>query len=221
MLGPFFIPTKCNQDIENTSFWLPFNFCKARYVSFEHLCKDIHVKVLINTVLRAQILQDSSYVRQKDVIQRTALESKKKQVTEGTYLCVRMKVSWVTLPEICIRDVSLNKLVQRVVDDFLEVHCVLLLKHKSQSLCKGSYNKQLGRLTLNNQTQQLSPMYQIWGPVEMLQKHCLRKLGCESFAAASSAATVRLLSSDTIFFARPAACNQFTDFQINFNQHRQ
>ena len=30
----FFILTQCNQDIEDTSFWLPFNFCKARYVSF-------------------------------------------------------------------------------------------------------------------------------------------------------------------------------------------
>ena len=108
------------------------------------------------------------------------------------------------LPEIRIRDVSLNKLVQRVVDDFLEVHRVLLLKHKSKSRSKGSYNKQRGRLTLNNQTHQWSPMYQIWSPVGMLQKRCLRKLGCESFPAASSAATVRILSSD--FFFSKTSC---------------
>lgn len=37
------------------------------------------------------------------------------------------------LPEICIRNVLVDKFIQRTVDDFVEVHCVLLLQEKIEN----------------------------------------------------------------------------------------
>lgn len=58
---------------------IPINFGKPRYVSFQHLCKDLHVKVLLHTLLGAEVLQDSSDVRQKNIIQCAALNSVEKR----------------------------------------------------------------------------------------------------------------------------------------------
>ena len=56
---------------------LPVNFSKARYVCFKHLCKDLYIEIFLNTLLGAEILQDSSDVRQKNIVQRAALNYKK------------------------------------------------------------------------------------------------------------------------------------------------
>lgn len=61
------------------SVCLPVNFGKARYVSLQHLRKDLNVKVLLHTVLRAEVLQDSGDVRQENIIQGAALSCKKKK----------------------------------------------------------------------------------------------------------------------------------------------
>lgn len=48
-----------------------------------------------------------------------------------------MKKEWRDkhcLPEVCIRNVTLNKFMQRTVNDLVEVHCVLLL-YKSRNRC--------------------------------------------------------------------------------------
>ena len=56
---------------------LPVNLGKARYVSFEHLCKNLHVKVLLHALLGAQILQDPGDVGQENIIQGAALNGRK------------------------------------------------------------------------------------------------------------------------------------------------
>lgn len=59
---------------------LPLNFCEAWYVSLQHLCKDLHIKVLLNTLLGAKILQDSSDVRQENLVQCAAINDKYKVI---------------------------------------------------------------------------------------------------------------------------------------------
>lgn len=51
---------------------LPVNFSKPGDVSFKHFSEDLHVKVLLHTVLGAKILQDASDVGQKNIIQCAA-----------------------------------------------------------------------------------------------------------------------------------------------------
>lgn len=88
-------------------------------------------------------------------------------------------------PEICIRDVSLNEFVQRVVDDFLEVHCVLLTAvHRELTNYKGAdgqsnLNEDQRLPSPNKQTRQMhrSPKYrQLTKP--FLMRACCETLPC-------------------------------------------
>lgn len=118
---------------QNREMDLPVNFSKAWDVSFQHLCKNLRIKVLLNTLLRAKILQDSSDVWEKNFIQCAVLNGKDGVVIFSmlfllSFFCLDVKKGKGScLPEICIRNVSLNKFVKCTVDDFVEVHRVLLL----------------------------------------------------------------------------------------------
>lgn len=144
----------------------PVDFSKPWYVRFQHLRKHFHVKVLFHTLLGAEVLQNSGDVRQKDIIQRAALNGIN-NIAQHSRLqeCKRLLPG---LPQICIRDVTLNKFIQCIVDDLVDVHCLLLRRRTGMSLCTA----------VNNQTAQLSPMHQLQNGrkvTRMLQKYVLMK----------------------------------------------
>lgn len=70
------------QNTERKCNCSPVNFSKPRYVGFQHLCKHFHIKVLLHTLLGAEVLQNASDVRQKHIVQRAACKSMKDASTK-------------------------------------------------------------------------------------------------------------------------------------------
>lgn len=79
------------------------------------------------------------------------------------------------LPEVCVGDVLVDKLVQRTVDDFVEVHRVLLQQGREQiqvrwSKCMGDTEATVHNGNLNNQTVVTHLPYIVRG-TSMLHRH--------------------------------------------------